>query len=45
MALDLHRRTGDWLKVVEYVRDNVGSDEMLIQAWNSLADEYAERGR
>jgi len=34
LALELRMRYGDWFKVVNFVKEGVGSDELLRTAWN-----------
>eukprot|EP01013_Petalomonas_cantuscygni_P011975 TRINITY_DN2567_c0_g1_i1.p1 TRINITY_DN2567_c0_g1~~TRINITY_DN2567_c0_g1_i1.p1 ORF type:complete len:1282 (-),score=375.63 TRINITY_DN2567_c0_g1_i1:194-4039(-) len=43
LAVDLRVRLGDWFKVVQLVQEGGGDDAIIHDAWNHIADYYADR--
>merc|ERR1740117_1782570 len=43
LAIDLRVRLGDWFRVIQL--SHGGNDDLLQQAWSSIGDYYAERGK
>mmetsp|Transcript_12201 Transcript_12201/g.31343 ORF Transcript_12201/g.31343 Transcript_12201/m.31343 type:complete len:1210 (-) Transcript_12201:196-3825(-) len=43
LALDLRVRLGDWFRVIQLSQG--GDEDVLRQAWNSIGDYYADRGK
>jgi WD repeat-containing protein 35 len=43
LAIDLRVRLGDWFRVIQLAHG--GNEDLLQQAWSSIGDYYADRGK
>jgi len=43
LAIQLRERMGDWSRVVQLLQNGGGDDQMMFQAWNRIADHYADK--
>jgi len=43
LAIDLRVRLGDWFRVIQLAHQ--GNEDLLTQAWSSIGDYYADRGK
>jgi WD repeat-containing protein 35 len=43
LAIDLRVRLGDWFRVIQLAHG--GNEDLLTQAWSSIGDYYADRGK
>lgn len=43
LAIDLRVRLGDWFRVIQLAQG--GNEDLLRQAWSSIGDYYADRGK
>jgi WD repeat-containing protein 35 len=44
LAVDLRVRLGDWFRVIQ-LSQHGGDEDLMRQAWNSIGDYYADRGK
>ena len=43
LAVELRMKIGDWEKVIKMAQKGAANDQVLMKAYNSLAEEYADK--